>query len=110
MLAEGIETLNDFFINYYGKHVDKARKRFCRSLAAYSLICYFLQIKDRHNANILLHKDGHIAHIDFGFFFTKAPGGKLEVDVPFKLVSEYVEVLGGQHSGLFQEFRKLFYK
>jgi phosphatidylinositol kinase/protein kinase (PI-3 family) len=74
MNKEGISTLNDFFVREYGKNVSKARKKFMRSLAAYSLVCYFLQIKDRHNGNILLHKDGYLIHIDFGFFLSNAPG------------------------------------
>jgi len=74
LYQQNIPTLNKFFEQYYGKDDLKARKRFCRSLAAYSLICYFLQIKDRHNGNIFLHKSGHIIHIDFGFFLSNAPG------------------------------------
>lgn len=66
--------LIDFFKDYYGKNIEKARYNFCSSLAGYSLICYFLQIKDRHNGNILLHKDGYIIHIDFGFFLSNMPG------------------------------------
>jgi len=71
-------------------------------------VCYFLQIKDRHNENILLRKDGTLAHIDFGFFFTNAPGKGIEFEkMPFKLLQEYVEVLEGPRSQLFGEFRKL---
>jgi hypothetical protein len=36
------------------------------SMAAYSVFCYVLHVKDRHNGNILLCHDGAIAHVDFG--------------------------------------------
>jgi len=109
---KSMESLRQFFDTYYGRKADKAKDLFCRSLAAYSLICYFLQIKDRHNGNILLHKSGKIAHIDFGFFLSNAPGKGLafENPVPFKLLTEYIEVLGGVRSSLFQKFRRLFYQ
>ncbi|CAD8169336.1 unnamed protein product [Paramecium octaurelia] len=105
-------TLSQFFQKYYAANLHKAQRNFCCSLAAYSLICYFLQIKDRHNGNILLHKSGKILHIDFGFFISISPGKGLEFEknVPFKLLSEYIDVLGGTQSELFNLFRKLFFK
>lgn len=102
----------DYFKQQFGstkrqgfKH---ARDNFCKSLAAYSLLCYILQIKDRHNGNILIDIEGHIMHIDFGFFLSNAPGKGLQFEkAPFKLTSEQVEVLGGARSQTFAEFREL---
>lgn len=71
--------------------------KFTKSLAAYSLVMYFMQVKDRHNGNILLHRDGRVIHIDFGFFLSNAPGKgvELEKSAPFKLNSHYLEVMDG---------------
>jgi phosphatidylinositol kinase/protein kinase (PI-3 family) len=51
-------TLLDYFNRQFGpkngaRH-KKAKENFVSSLAAYSLVCYILQIKDRHNGNILV--------------------------------------------------------
>ena len=50
-------------------------------------------INYRHNANILIDSDGHIIHIDFGFMLSTSPGGINFESAPFKLTSEYVEIL-----------------
>ena len=112
MLRERIPTLKQFFKSYFKSRHESAKTKFCHSLAAYSLVTYFLQVKDRHNDNILLHRDGYIVHIDFGFFLSNAPGKgiELEKNCPFKLMSNYVEVLGGVNSLQFMEFRSLFEK
>ncbi|EGR32366.1 phosphatidylinositol 4-kinase, putative [Ichthyophthirius multifiliis] len=109
---KNVNNLFQFFQLYYGKNLKKAQENFCSSLAAYSLVCYFLQIKDRHNGNILLLKDGHITHIDFGYLISNAPGKGLnfENNVPFKLINEYIEILGGVNSDMFKLYRKLFFK
>jgi phosphatidylinositol 4-kinase len=89
----------------------KALKNFISSLAGYSLVCYFLQIKDRHNANILIDDEGHIIHIDFGYMLSNAPGKGLQFEkAPFKLTKEFVDVMGGLNSKYFTKFRKLLWK
>jgi phosphatidylinositol kinase/protein kinase (PI-3 family) len=50
------------------------KKNFVQSLVGYSLITYLLQVKDRHNGNIMIKQDGSILHIDYGFFMTNTPG------------------------------------
>ena len=89
----------------------KSMNNFISSLAGYSLVCYFLQIKDRHNANILIDNEGHLIHIDFGFLLSNAPGKGLKFEsAPFKLTADFVEAMGGVNSTYFTKFRKLLWK
>lgn len=78
--------------------------------AGYSLVTYFLQIKDRHNGNILVDRDGHLIHIDFGFMLSNSPGNIGFEAAPFKLPLEYIAVLGGIDGPSFLEFKKLFHE
>lgn len=70
-LPRGFNALKDHFELNFGESYSfvyaKALQNFVRSLAGYSLVTYIVQVKDRHNANILVDADGHLIHIDYGF-------------------------------------------
>lgn len=106
-----IFTLKDYFDRLYGSEESykyrQAQDNFASSLASYSIICYILQIKDRHNGNIMLDNEGHIIHIDFGFLLSNSPGSLGFEAAPFKLTAEYVDVLGGMDSPAFKKFKDL---
>ncbi|KZF21654.1 phosphatidylinositol 3 [Xylona heveae TC161] len=106
-----IATLKDHFVKAFGEPETETYKAaadsFMRSLAAYSIISYVLQLKDRHNGNILIDNQGHIIHIDFGFMLSNSPGSVGFEAAPFKLTQDYVDVLGGVGSPEFEGYKAL---
>ncbi|KAI3336461.1 phosphatidylinositol 3 [Xylariaceae sp. AK1471] len=104
-------TLKDHWVKTFGKPDSEPYKSavdaFKRSLAAYSMIQYILQLKDRHNGNVLIDNEGHIIHIDFGFMLSNSPGSVGFEAAPFKLTQEYVDVLGGVGSPDFEDYKTL---
>jgi hypothetical protein len=106
-----IATLQDHWRKTFGEPESEAYiagvNAFTRSLAAYSMISYVLQLKDRHNGNLLIDNMGHIIHIDFGFMLSNSPGSMGFEAAPFKLTQDYVDVLGGLTSPAFDEFKAL---
>lgn len=106
---DGYKTLKEFYIQKFGIPTSvgfrKAQLAFAGSLAAYSVVCYLLWVKDRHNGNIMYDEEGHVVHIDFGFLLGISPGGNLGFEsAAFKFSKEMVEMLDGLHSEVFDYF------
>jgi phosphatidylinositol 4-kinase len=97
----GSTSLVDYWRDAYPTTAarEAATDKFLRSLVAYSLICYVFQIKDRHNGNILLSRDGSLTHIDYGYILGAVPKASwvpvFNEKAPFKLTKEFWEVIGG---------------
>ena len=112
--ASNTQSLHQYFTRAYGgenTHAFAAAQRnFIESMAGYSIICYLLQIKDRHNGNLMLSRDGYLVHIDFGFMLSTSPGGVNFERAPFKLSQELLDVIGGVGSASFQYFKTLIFQ
>ena len=95
-------SLRDHFVAKFGSNTrefEQAQNNFVESMAAYSLVCHLLQIRDRHNGNLLLDDVGHIIHIDFGFMLSNSPGGVNFESAPFKLTREQLEIMDSDSEG-----------
>ena len=87
---------------------DEAIENFLISNVAYCLATFVLGIGDRHNDNIMLKKNGELFHIDFGHFlghFKYKMGIKRE-RAPFVFTRQFQNVLGGDDSEKFKEFKE----
>ncbi|CAK67262.1 unnamed protein product (macronuclear) [Paramecium tetraurelia] len=104
------KSLVHIYKEIFQQDFEEAQMRFIQSLASYSIISYLLQIKDRHNGNILIDSKGRIIHIDFGFILCISPGNLNFEKAPFKLTQEYIDLMNGRNSDLFLYYKNLMYR
>jgi len=104
-------SLLEYFLQEFGQLNSEefltAQRNFVKSCAAYCIVSYLLQVKDRHNGNILLDSEGHLIHIDYGFILSCSPKNLGFENSPFKLTPEFVDVMGGVDSDMFAYFKIL---
>lgn len=109
-----IPSIQHFYARAFGGEdalaFREAQRNFVESMAGYSVISYILQIKDRHNGNLMIGRSGKLVHIDFGFLFVTSPGNLNFESAPFKLSQELVDVMGGQSSDMFNYYKVLVYQ
>ncbi|KAL5204981.1 hypothetical protein ABZP36_009852 [Zizania latifolia] len=106
-----ITSLRDYYVAKYEENSPNfklAQRNFVESMAGYSILSYLLQVKDRHNGNLLIDEEGHIIHIDFGFMLSNSPGGVNFESAPFKLTRELLEVMDSDAEGTPSEFFDYF--
>jgi hypothetical protein len=104
-------SLLDYFLQEHGNLNSEefltAQRNFVQSCAAYCIVSYLVQVKDRHNGNILVDCEGHIIHIDYGFILSSSPKNLGFENSPFKLTPEFVDVMGGEGGDMFEYFKIL---
>lgn len=110
---EGYTSLRNVFIERYGPPESEgfklAQDKFAKSLAGYSIVMWLLLLRDRHNGNLMIDSEGHFFHIDFGFCLGHSTGkqiGGLIESAPWKLTAEYVALLDGVGSEVYQRYCK----
>lgn len=98
-------TIQNFIMeNNLQNTIKELRNRFIRSTASYCIITYLLGIEDRHMDNIMIHRNGKLFHIDYGYILGHDP--KLSKTY-IRITPEMLDAMGGAKSDKYKEFCEL---
>lgn len=71
------KRVEDFFSLQFGDknstNMQEAKLKYVHSLACSTIFTYLIELKDRHNGNIMFDTSGHLLQIDFGFILGSSP-------------------------------------
>lgn len=103
-------TMKDFLEKNNSSQINLniAKENFLLSSAGYAVSSCVIGLADRHPGNIMVQRDGHFFHIDFGHFlgnFKKKLGYQRE-DAPFHFSPACAEALGGVGSEQYKRFEE----
>lgn len=84
--------------------IRKIRKRLIKSIAVYCVISYLIGIGDRHLDNIMVSKDAHLFHIDFGYIIGEDPKFR---EPGIRITHDMINSIGGPQSKYYEEFKDL---
>ena len=93
--------LNFILTNNPSQTILTMRSRIVSSCAGACLLAFTMGLGDRHLENILITKDGLLAHVDFGYVFGDDPK---HVSSPMRITEDMVDAIGGKASSTFVSF------
>ncbi|KAK8816635.1 hypothetical protein WA538_002496, partial [Blastocystis sp. DL] len=108
--SKGFQSIHTFFNHLFQQQPQRFntfQHNFITSIAAYSIISFVLQLKDRNDGNILIDQFGNVVHIDYGFFLSNSPGNIHFETAPFKLNNDFIQLIGIPESSNFLLFQTL---
>ena len=100
---DGYTSLRSLFIERHGPAGSdsflEAQTNFAKSLAGYSVVMWLLELRDRHNGNLMLDESGRYFHIDFGFCLGHSTGKQVHSRPPSLLLLCIPHALFGPLAG-----------
>lgn len=103
-INENTTVLNYILSNNGNENIKTVRSRFIISCAGACLLAFILGLRDRHLQNILVQRNGVLAHVDFGYILGRDPKF---LNTKMRITTGMIDAMGGFHSCGYQRFVEL---